>query len=154
LTTRRVGKTNLGRRRRERLSRSWSRLAGLMKLALEVAYAVFLLLDEAQLVLILAGHPLVIIVEAVEMGVSAPEAGLKLTLLHSVRVLEEKQAPTMGLLKVDHLLLLHLVRVTAEVAHKRIFSGILDVHEDDDCDVERANEDHLASRDQVVLAKW
>lgn len=125
-----------------------------MKLALEIAHAVFLLLDEAQLVLILVGHPLVIMVEAVKLGVSALEAGLKLAALYSVCVLEEEHTATMGLLKVDHFLLLHLVRVTAEVAHKRIFSGMLDVHKDDDRDVERANEDHLASRDQVVLAKW
>jgi len=125
-----------------------------VNLALEIAYAVFLLLDEANLVLILGGHVIILMVEAPELDVSALEAGLNLVTLHSVCVLDAEQAATMGLLKVDHLLELQLVRVTAEVAGKRISSGMLDVHKGDDRNVEHANESHLASRDQVVLVKW
>jgi hypothetical protein len=125
-----------------------------VNLVLEIAYAVFLLLDEAHLVLILGGHIIVLTVEAPKLDVSALEAGFNLVTLHSVCILDEEQTATMGLLKVDHLLVLHLVHVTAEVARKRISSGMLDVHKDDDRDVEHDNESHLASRDQVVLVKW
>lgn len=123
-----------------------------MKLALEVVEAIFLLLEAAHLVLVGVGHPLVLEVEAVELGVGSVEEALEPVDLDLVLILERKDATTMSALKVECLAVLDLLLGGGEVLVKRIVVVKPSAQHHDDYGVERENERKLAIRHQGSLA--
>lgn len=152
LTTRRLGKADPRRGRGERLARSWRSLAVLTQLGFQIVDAVFLLLYRAHLILVDAGHPVVLPIKAVVLRDGCAYGALELMLLDTVLGFKGKHTTAMSFLKFHHLTGLDLVLVTREDATKEVNVVLLNEEDNDSHDIESADERDFAVCDQIGLS--
>jgi hypothetical protein len=141
--TRRVGELDPRRRCREGLTRHWSALTSLLKLALEVVYAVLLFLGHAHLVLVQVGHPTEIAIETVEVGADSVEAALQQVDFVTVQMFDRHDTAAMSFLEIVELLVLDLGLVVRKVPKQRILVEVLVVEERYSSNEESGGQRHL-----------
>jgi hypothetical protein len=119
----------------------WSKLAGLLELALKVGNTVLLLLSLTHQVLVRHAQPIVFVIKVVEFGVEAIEANTKLVGFPVMLALECQNAAAVSFLKVGNLLLLHSRLDTGEILEEFLLVVVLgETHE---------NNSHTESTEKV-----